>query len=214
MSRDNAQEPDELRHHWDAKYHSSPFEGLSWYQRHPQESLSLIEAAGIARDAPVIDAGGGASMLAETLVQLGYTDVTVVDCSQAALDEARDRMGASASRIFWEQGDIRTFRSAKKFSLWHDRAVFHFMTSEDDRRRYLASLDACLAADGVAIIGVFALNGPERCSGLSVQRYDAELISSVFAPDFELVSTVDSQHFTPAGSTQEFAWFTFRRTNC
>ncbi|RXK88374.1 class I SAM-dependent methyltransferase [Chlorobaculum sp. 24CR] len=212
MSLDNSCEPDELRQHWDAKYHAAPFERLSWYQSHPQESLRLVEATGIARDAPVIDAGGGASILAETLLNLGYTDVTVVDCSQAALDEARERLGASASPVSWVQGDIRSFRSAKKFRLWHDRAVFHFMTSEDDRRRYLASLDACLAADGAAIIGTFALDGPERCSGLAVQRYNAELISGVFAPRFELVSACDAQHLTPGGSTQAFAWFTFRRS--
>lgn len=212
MSRDNVQESEAIRQHWDAKYHSSPFDRLSWYQSHPQESLSLIEAAGIARDEPVIDAGGGASILAETLAKLGYTEVTVVDCSRQALDQARDRMGASASLVSWVQGDIRTFRSAKKCKLWHDRAVFHFMMSEDDRRRYLASLDACLDADGVAIIGTFAVNGPERCSGLSVQRYDAALISSVFAPRFELVSSVDARHLTPSGSAQEFTWFTFRRS--
>lgn len=211
MSTGNPEESGQIRQHWDAKYRSSPFEGLSWYQRVPQESLRLIEMAGIACDAPVIDAGGGASLLAETLVQLGYMDVTVVDCSLAALDEARDRMGASASGVSWICGDIRTFRSLKKFSLWHDRAVFHFMTSEDDRRRYLESLDACLAEDGVAIIGTFATNGPERCSGLPVQRYDAELISSVFLPNFELVSACDAQHYTPNGSTQEFVWFSFRR---
>ncbi len=213
MSRDNAQESEAIRQHWDAKYHVTPFECLSWYQSVPQESLRLVEAAGIARDAPVIDAGGGASLLAETLVQLGYMDVTVVDCSRQALDEARFRMGASASRVAWICADIRTFRSAKKYSLWHDRAVFHFMTSEDDRRRYLASLDACLDDDGMAFIGTFAVNGPERCSGLPVQRYDAELISGVFAPRFELVSSSDARHLTPTGSTQEFAWFTFRRTN-
>jgi len=213
MSRHCSTEAEELRQHWDAKYHAAPFERLSWYQSVPQESLRLIEAAGIERNAPVIDAGGGASLLAETLVQLGYMDVTVVDCSWQALDAARFRMGGSASRVAWFCEDIRTFRSTKKISLWHDRAVFHFMTSEDDRRRYLASLDACLDEDGVAIIGTFATNGPERCSGLTVQRYDAALISSVFAPRFELLSSSDVQHLTPSGSTQEFAWFTFRRTN-
>ena len=213
MTLDNSCELDKLRQHWDAKYHVTPFERLSWYQSHPQESLSLVEATGIAHNAPVIDAGGGASMLAETLVNFGYTNVTVVDCSQAALDDARLRMGASASRVNWICDDIRTFRSAKKCKLWHDRAVFHFMTSEDDRRRYLESLDACLDDDGMAIIGTFATNGPERCSGLPVQRYDAELISGVFAPSFELVSSSDARHLTPSGSTQEFAWFTFRRTN-
>ena len=213
MSKDESKELDKLRQHWDAKYHATPFERLSWYQSHPQESLSLVEATGIARAAPLIDAGGGASLLAETLVNFGYTNVTVVDCSQAALDDARLRMGASASRVNWICDDIRTFRSAKKYSLWHDRAVFHFMTSEDDRRRYLASLHACLDEDGVAVIGTFAVNGPERCSGLAVQRYDAELISGVFAPRFELVSFSDASHLTPSGSTQEFAWFTFRRTN-
>ncbi|ACF11598.1 Methyltransferase type 12 [Chlorobaculum parvum NCIB 8327] len=213
MSRHCSTEAEELRQHWDAKYHAAPFERLSWYQSVPQESLRLIEATGIARDAPVIDAGGGASLLAETLVNLGYADITIVDCSQKALDEARNRISSSASRVAWICADIRTFRSPKKFSLWHDRAVFHFMTGEDDRRRYLASLDACLDEDGVAIIGTFATNGPERCSGLTVQRYDAALVSSVFAPRFKLVSSSDVQHLTPSGSTQEFAWFTFRRTN-
>lgn len=211
MSRHRSTEAEELRQHWDAKYHATPFERLSWYQSVPQESLRLIEATGIARDAPVIDAGGGASLLAETLVNLGYADITIVDCSQTALDDARLRMGASASRVAWICADIRTFRSPKKCKLWHDRAVFHFMTSEDDRRRYLASLDACLDEEGVAIIGTFAKNGPERCSGLTVQRYDTELISCVFAPRFELVSSSNAQHLTPSGSTQEFAWFAFRR---
>lgn len=202
---------DGARSHWESIYNASSCERLSWYQESPEDSLRLIKESGVLPDAAVIDAGGGASSLASCLLTLGFRDVSVLDCSEEAMAQARKRMDTRAGQVSWIRDDIRSFRTDRSFRLWHDRAVFHFMDSEEDRRRYLDTLDACLDQDGLAIIGTFALTGPSRCSRLNVEQYDAERIAGVFAPRFEILSSMGSTHQTPSGASQDFMFFTFRR---
>ncbi len=199
------------RSHWDAIYKSVEHERLSWHQQCPRESLEFIEASAISAGSPVIDVGGGTSLLAETLLRRGYEDITVLDCSPAAIDRSRSRLGPMAEKIRWSIGDVRSFRSGKKFMLWHDRAAFHFMVDPDDRRKYLESLNACLDDNGHVVLGTFALSGPDTCSNLDVMRYDEPMISELFAPRFRVISSMFSMHDTPSGHQQDFMFFYLRR---
>jgi hypothetical protein len=200
--------------HWDEIYQASPEERLSWYQSEPGVSMELIGATGLSFDAALIDAGGGASMLAGCLLDRGYREITVLDCSGRAMALCGNRLGPRAKEIAWITADIRSFRTGRRFRLWHDRAVFHFMVGEKDRRLYLDTLDACLEPDGLAIIGTFAMTGPEKCSRLPVRRYDAGSMAETIMPRFELISTRPEVHMTPSGSSQDFLFFTIRRRPC
>ncbi len=201
------------RSHWDAIYSAAEPSRLSWHQQFPLESLELIEASCVGAESPIIDVGGGASSLADCLLLGGYGRITVLDCSAAALDHARRRLGSMAEEIRWRVGDVRSFRPGEKYMLWHDRAVFHFMVDASDRRKYLDTLDDCLEADGHVVLGTFALCGPSRCSGLEAMRYDEPLISELFAPRFRVVSTMLSRHETPSGQPQDFMFFYMRRAS-
>lgn len=199
------------RSHWDAIYSNAEPSRLSWHQQFPIESLDLIEASCVDAGAPIIDVGGGSSSLADCLLHRGYGNITVLDCSEVALDQARQRLGSMAEEIRWLTGDVRNFRTGEKFMLWHDRALFHFMVDASDRRKYLETLDACLDAEGHVVLGAFALCGPGTCSGLEVMRYDESLISELFAPRFRIVSTMFSRHETPSGQPQDFMFFYMQR---
>jgi len=199
--------------HWDAVYTSRDYSLLSWHQVYPLESLELIEVSGISADSPVIDVGGGSSLLADCLLHQGYGNISVLDCSSEALQLARTRLGSMAEEIKWIVADIRHFRPEKKYMLWHDRAVFHFMVAQDDRKKYIETLDASLDENGHIVIGTFALGGPPRCSGLDVMRYDETLVSEVFAPAFMVVSTMFARHRTSTGERQDFMFFYLRRSH-
>jgi SAM-dependent methyltransferase len=201
----------ERRRHWDGVYAAKQPDEVSWFQRSPTVSLTLIGATGIASDAPIVDVGGGASTLVDHLLADGYTHLTVVDIAAAALDASRHRLGARAAGIDWVVADVIAWRPAARFALWHDRAVFHFLTDERDRRGYLAGLEAGLRPGGIAIISTFAIDGPERCSGLPVQRYSPDTLAAELGPGFALEQSVTEDHVTPVGRTQRFVCCRFRR---
>ncbi len=200
-----------MKTHWENVYQSKAPDDVSWYQRDPGISLKLINHTGLPRDAAVIDVGGGASSLADKLLDLGCTDLTVLDISSAALEHARDRLGEAARRVNWIEADITEFKSEQEFSLWHDRALFHFMTDAGDRSRYIAALNANVAPDGHVIIASFGPDGPKKCTGLDVVRYDAEKLMGEVGPGFELVEQTSEAHVTPWGAKQRFAWFRLKR---
>lgn len=158
-----------------------------------------------------MDVGGGASRLVDCLLDSGYTGVMVADISEAALALARERLGARGGDVTWLVADARHLRLPEPVDVWHDRAVFHFLTAEADRQAYLDSLLAGLRAGGHAVIATFGLGGPERCSGLPVERYDAARLSEFLGPEFELVESMVRQHVTPGGTMQEFTYVVFRR---
>lgn len=160
----------------------------------------------------VVDIGGGASRLVDFLLDDGYTNVTVVDVSAAALDLARARLGDRAESVKWCVADAREVHLPGEVDVWHDRAVFHFLTEDADRASYLASVRRTLRIGGHVVIATFGLGGPERCSGLPVERYDADKLSRVFGPEFALVRQLVKQHLTPAGTTQEFTYAVLRRS--
>lgn len=200
------------KEHWEKVYREkNPTLDVSWYQVRPDTSLRLIQATGIAKDQPVIDVGGGASSLVDCLLDLAFQDLTVLDISAAALEHARRRLTLRAKSITWVEADVTAFKSAKRFQLWHDRAVFHFLTQTDACRDYVRALKASLAPDGWLIMATFAKDGPNRCSGLPVAHYDADTLQTELGREFKLVEQLHETHVTPWDNEQSFAWFCFHR---
>jgi 2-polyprenyl-3-methyl-5-hydroxy-6-metoxy-1,4-benzoquinol methylase len=197
--------------HWEKVYTTKGEEQVSWFQETPAPSLQLIELASASPHSAIIDIGGGASRLVDSLVSQGYEDVTVLDLSAAALGSARSRMGEEAARVTWINADVTVWEPTRTYDVWHDRAAFHFLTEAKDQTVYVARLRRALRVGGHAIIGTFALDGPERCSGLVVSRYDANRLSTTLGSDFEMIDTRRHEHTTPWGAIQKFQFSTFRR---
>lgn len=200
---------EERQQHWDRVYRDRESTAVSWYQEYPELSLQLINKSGLARDEAIIDIGGGASLLVDNLLQQGFRRVAVLDISSAALECARTRLCERAADVEWFAADVTAFEPPHRFALWHDRAVFHFLTSHEDRQNYLRVLGKTLHPGGWLILATFALDGPERCSGLPVERYDADKMRATLGARFELVETRDESHTTPAGGKQKFTYCLF-----
>jgi SAM-dependent methyltransferase len=200
----------EPRAHWDRLYLSRRPEELPWFEDEPAVSLALIAAAGLGPDAAVVDVGGGASLLVDRLLDRGFQRVCVVDVSPAALERARARLGERASLVSWVPGDARYLELGEPADLWHDRAVFHFLTEADDQANYLDSLDRAVRPGGHAVFGTFALDGPERCAGLDVQRYSAAMLAARLGDRYTLVRSREHAHVTPAGLRQPYTYALFR----
>ncbi|MEJ2453089.1 MAG: class I SAM-dependent methyltransferase [Candidatus Thiodiazotropha sp.] len=199
--------------HWQSIYREkSPLE-VSWYQGEPRLSLELVRHCGLRHDEAIIDVGGGASVLVDFLFREGYTDLSVLDISAVALDSARDRMGEAAKHVKWIEADITDFEPLRRYALWHDRAVFHFLTEASDRDKYIACLKAGLRPGGHLVLASFAIGGPERCSGLPIVQYDASKLKAELGDEFVLVEERAEVHVTPAEKSQKFVYFRFVRTD-
>lgn len=198
--------------HWEKVYRERRPEETSWHQDVPGASLELVANSGVRRSEPVIDVGGGASRLVDHLLALGFTDLSVLDLSARALEQARARLGEAASGVHWIEADITDFSPAREYRLWHDRAVFHFLTDPADRRRYVSTLLQALAPAGQLIVAAFAPDGPTRCSGLDIVRYDAGGLAAELGPGFRLEEERRETHLTPQGREQRFGFFRFRHT--
>lgn len=197
--------------HWEDVYATRAAHEVSWYQIRPETSLGLIDKLGIRPDDAVIDVGGGASSLVDHLVERGFLNVTVLDISAAALDAVKARLGDRAAHVRWLAGDITRLRPQGPFQLWHDRAVFHFLTGAEDRKAYVAAMLDAVPAGGHAIIATFAEDGPERCSNLPVCRYSPEELVKEIGSGFSLVESLRETHVTPAQGEQKFVYCCFRR---
>ena len=193
--------------HWETVYRRKAVEETSWHQPSPEISLKMIGETAASVETPIIDIGGGASFLADHLLGLGYRDVTVLDISRAALEQAQSRLGGRSNQLNWIEADITRFRPARQYGLWHDRAAFHFLTEAGDRQRYASVLEEALEPGGQAIIATFGPQGPKKCSGLDIVRYDAEKIEKTLGPVFRLLEQQDDLHTTPAGREQQFKYF-------
>ena len=199
------------KHHWEQIYSDkSPLE-VSWYQKEPTISLELIANSGVDKQAPLIDVGGGASLLVDYLQQQGYARLAVLDISAHALEHARGRLGEQADQVEWFEADITRFEAPHEYQLWHDRAVFHFLTDAGDRRNYVAALNRAVPKGGQVIIAAFAIGGPEKCSGLDIVQYDADKISAELGEDYALQEQREELHETPANKQQAFNYFRFAR---
>jgi trans-aconitate methyltransferase len=198
--------------HWQGVYTTKGEAEVSWFEESPALSLELIELAGVSSASAIIDIGGGASRLVDALVDRGFRAVAVLDLSAAALATAKARLGARASQVEWIVADVTAWQPTRLYDIWHDRAAFHFLTEARDRAAYVACLAKAVRPGGHAIIATFAPDGPERCSGLPVMRYDAESLAAVLGDAFRLVTSRRHEHTTPWGATQRFQFSLFRRT--
>jgi 2-polyprenyl-3-methyl-5-hydroxy-6-metoxy-1,4-benzoquinol methylase len=197
--------------HWEGVYATKGENEVSWFQESPSISLDLIRAANPDPSAAIIDIGGGASRLVDALLREGYQSLAVLDLSANALDAARKRIGTAAARVDWIVADVTTWQPTRSYDVWHDRAAFHFLTEPRDRAAYRERLQSAVRPGGQVIIGTFALDGPEKCSGLPVQRHDSATLATEFGASFELLDSRTETHHTPWGSTQAFQFSRFRR---
>ncbi|MBV8699046.1 class I SAM-dependent methyltransferase [Bradyrhizobium sp.] len=203
--------PDGPQAHWEAVYSHKGDQEVSWFQENPEPSLELIAHAGATPASGIIDIGGGASRLVDALLSRGFKNLSVLDLSEAALAKARARLGESATKVRWIAADVTTWQPEARYDLWHDRAAFHFLTEPEGQRAYVERLKLALRGGGHAIIATFALDGPEKCSGLPVARHSAETIGALLGAEFASVDTRRHEHTTPWGSVQKFQFSTFVR---
>jgi SAM-dependent methyltransferase len=197
----------QVRDHWEQIYKTKPIDKVSWYQVHAETSLRLIVGTGAPLSAAVIDIGGGTSVLVDDLLAAGYTTITVLDISSAALAVARQRLGPAAERVEWLVDDITQAQLPEQaYDIWHDRAVFHFLTVPQHRRAYIAAVRRALRPGGHIIVATFADDGPLECSGLPVQRYSPDELHAEFGEKFALVRHEREIHLTPFGTKQRFVY--------
>jgi SAM-dependent methyltransferase len=197
--------------HWEGVYNSKGEREVSWFQESPEPSIELIGPVGAKPDAAIIDIGGGASRLVDALLVHGFENLTVLDLSEAALDKARSRLGSDARKVRWIVADVTSWNPDAKYDVWHDRAAFHFLTRREQQQAYVGRLKEALKLGGHAIFGTFALDGPEKCSGLPVVRQSPETMVALLGPDFHLVDARRHEHAIPWRSVQKFQFSTFRR---
>ncbi|MDT8375113.1 MAG: class I SAM-dependent methyltransferase [Mariprofundaceae bacterium] len=199
----------ERKEHWEKMYSKKSPLQVSWYQAEPKISLQLIEAIGYRKDAAIIDVGGGASVLVDRLLEHGYSNVSVLDLSGRALAHAKNRLGKKSAAVNWLESDATDFTPPGMYDIWHDRAVFHFLTDSGDREKYINTLTKSLRKGGHLIIATFATGGPTKCSGLDIVQYDADKIATELGIAFALQSELFEMHITPSGGEQKFEYFHF-----
>jgi trans-aconitate methyltransferase len=196
--------------HWDAAYARGD-DTRSWFEKHPDMSLRMLGCAGVSAADALIDVGGGASPLTGALLDRGFRDLTVLDISAAGMRQARDRLGSRAEQVQWLTTDVLSWHPQRHYQAWHDRAVYHFLTTEERRQLYLHSLDAATALGAIAVFGCFAPDGPQHCSGLPVARYSPAQLAYQVGAKWLLISQDREEHLTPAGTVQPFTWIALRR---
>jgi 2-polyprenyl-3-methyl-5-hydroxy-6-metoxy-1,4-benzoquinol methylase len=197
------------KQHWEDVYRQKAEDTVSWFQQRPEISLALIHNTKLAKDEPLIDVGGGASRLVDHLLAEGFKDITVLDIADSALEKTRKRLGKTEAQVHWLAVDVTQWRPRQTYHLWHDRAVFHFLTEPADRAAYRHALESALAPGGTVIVANFALEGPERCSGLPVRRYSPDTLAAELGAAFRLKEQRTENHTTPAGRIQPFQYSVF-----
>jgi len=193
--------------HWEKVYREKPPRAVSWYRPHLETSLALIEKAASERAVSIIDVGGGESTLVDDLIVAGYQNITVLDVSQTAINVTKQRLGLASAAVHWIAADILTCELASSsYDVWHDRAVFHFLTAMDQRAAYVRQVARAVKPGGHVLVGTFGPEGPTKCSGLEVVRYDAESLHAEFGVRFRLLDSIKELHDTPFGTTQQFLY--------
>jgi ubiquinone/menaquinone biosynthesis C-methylase UbiE len=201
-----------MKMHWESIHSTKAPSQLGWYQPHSSRSLEFITRTNVGKSSQIIDVGGGASNLVDDLLAEGYAHLTVLDISSGALQIAQHRLGGLATKVDWIEADItQVVLPNQAYDVWHDRAVFHFLTQPDDRQKYLLALRCSLRSGGHVILSTFGLDGPSKCSGIEVLRYSTESLINEFGVGFELLHSAKETHRTPLGSEQQFLYCHFRR---
>ena len=198
--------------HWENIYQTRQTKEVSWFQAKPETSLQFIESYNLPKSAKIIDIGGGDSLLADNLLDIGFQDITVLDISETAIEKARKRLGNRANEINWIVADVTSFKPTEKYDLWHDRAAFHFLTKEIEILNYIKTAEQYINTKGLMIIATFSELGPQKCSGLNIVQYSEISMNELFKNSFEKIECVTINHTTPSGSIQNFIFCAFRKT--
>jgi len=199
--------------HWETIYQTKNLADVSWYQSKPVTSLKFISELDLKKDAKIIDIGAGEGYLADHLLADGFSDLTILDISEEALDHTRLRFGKKAENLKWITADISNFIPEEKYDLWHDRAAFHFLTEETHIQNYLKTLENAINPGGFVIMGTFSEKGPEKCSGLEIRQYSIAGISDLLAENFQKIHCDNIDHITPSGAVQNFTFCSFQKKN-
>lgn len=202
---------EDRKQHWNQVYENKKATEVSWYEPMPETSLNYITECKLKKDAAIIDIGGGDSFLAEFLIGRGYTDITVVDISESAINRARQRLGEKADEIKWIVADAAEFKPDRQYDLWHDRAAFHFLTEDEKVEKYLKTIKEAVKPGGYVVLGTFSETGPTKCSGLEIRQYSISEMQALFVEGFTTMSCKNVDHTTPSGGTQNFTFCSFQK---
>ena len=203
----------DAKEHWENIWTTKKSNEVSWYQKEPKSSIDLILSTNPSKDASIIDVGGGDSNLVDRLLELGFKNITVLDISTKALESAKERLGRRAKTIKWVECDIRRFDTYDKYDIWHDRALLHFLTAEEDLKNYVELTRKCVKKGGHLILSTFSTKGPMMCSGLNIRQHSEESMKKLFSNGFEHVKSFEEEHVTPWQTGQIFIYNVFRLKN-
>lgn len=201
----------ETKDHWEKIYETKAETEFSWFQEYPQTSIDFINLFNLSKDAKIIDIGGGDSHLVDALIELGYTNIYVLDISAKAIQRAKGRLGHRAKHVNWIISDITEFTPDVSFDFWHDRAAFHFLTTEEQISRYLTTVSKAIQPNGYLVLGTFSESGPKKCSGLEIKQYSAASMSHLFEQDFKRIKCIEENHATPFNTLQNFVFCSFQK---
>jgi SAM-dependent methyltransferase len=199
------------QHHWDKVYSSKAETEVSWFQPYPKTSMEFVELFNLPLDAHIIDIGGGDSHFVDALLNRGYQNIWVLDISEKAIEKAKHRLGEKAEMVHWIVSDITDFQPPVQFDFWHDRAAFHFLTSEEKIYKYVSIAEDAIKKDGYLILGTFSENGPKKCSGLEIKQYSEASMSARFEVCFDRIKCVTEDHKTPFNTVQNFLFCSFKK---
>ena len=197
-----------IKDHWNRVYETKQPQEVSWTEEMPATSLAFVQSFNLGKNASIIDIGGGDSKLVDYLLEEGYSDITVLDISEKSLARAKKRLGERSEKVNWIVSDIKQFKPKRKYDLWHDRAAFHFLTTEEEVTAYLSIVRSCVK--GYMIVGTFSLSGPNKCSGLSVKQYDDKQLTRMFMDGFRKIKCLEVDHTTPFQTKQNFTFCSFK----
>ena len=201
------------KEHWEKIYETKEETDFSWFQPYPKTSIEFINLFELPKNAKIIDIGGGDSHLVDALIELGYTNISVLDISAKAIERAKKRLGDKAKTVQWIVSDVTEFETSEQFDFWHDRAAFHFLTSEVQIAQYLAIVAKSIKPNGHLLLGTFSEKGPRKCSGLEIKQYTEASMSSLFEKDFRRIKCVEENHPTPFNTIQSFVFCSFQKLN-
>ena len=197
--------------HWEEIYATKQLTEVSWYQQTPETSLKFFEEFKIPLNAKVIDVGGGDSLLVDHLLDLGYTNISVLDISKNAIERSMKRLGEKSKMVKWIVADASSFKPEEKYDLWHDRAAFHFLTDEYEIMNYINTVQNSMSENGVLVIGTFSEQGPKKCSGIEIKQYSEKAMTDILQKYFEKIKCITVDHETPSHSIQNFVFCSFKK---
>ena len=204
-------ETENQKEHWENIYEMKEEKAFSWFQEYPKTSIEFLSLFNLSKAATIIDIGGGDSHFVDALIELGFENIYVLDISGNAIERAKERLGKSADKINWIVSDITEFETSATFDFWHDRAAFHFLTTEDKIEKYVHLAEQSISPNGYLILGTFTENGPEKCSGLEIKQYSEASMSNRFEKSFERIKCIEETHTTPFNTQQNFLFCSFQK---